>query len=189
MNLSSAIANEQSYISLNPTHGSILKKKQHIFGLVETRVHAALAMPAPLAALGAIFQAFPPLRPCEPRLRRGEMQAVPCGARSNTRLLPASTSQPPPAGTRFVRKYNTGMYLYSSKNGPYIRTRLVTPQEKNKQTGSTTPTDAFAPASTSGRPLGGRAQAGLPLPAPMLTHSRRDPGPKRPRAAGPQTPH
>ena len=125
----------------------------------------------------------------QPRLPRGEMQAVPCGARSNTRLLPASTSQPPPAGIRFVRKYNTGMYLYSSKNGPYIRTRLVTPQEKNKQTGSTTPTDAFAPASTSGRPLGGRAQAGLPLPAPMLTHSRRDPGPKRPRAAGPQTPH
>ena len=63
--------------------------------------HAALAMPATLAALGAIFQAFPALCPCEPRLPRGEMQAVPCGgARSNTRLLPASTSQPPPAGTR-----------------------------------------------------------------------------------------
>ena len=63
-------------------------------------VHAALAMPATLAALGAIFQAFPALCPCEPRLPRGEMQAVPCGARSNARLLPASTSQPPPAGTR-----------------------------------------------------------------------------------------
>ena len=81
-------------------------------GLVETRVHAALAMPATLAALGAIFQASPALCPCEPRLPRGEMQAVPCGARSNTRLLPASTSQPPPAGIRSVRKYNTGIYLF-----------------------------------------------------------------------------
>ena len=30
-------------------------------GLVETRVHAALAVAATLAALGAIFQAFPAL--------------------------------------------------------------------------------------------------------------------------------
>ena len=51
------------------------------------RLHAILA------ALGAIFQAFPALYPCETRLPRGEMQAVPCGARSNTRPLPASTSQ------------------------------------------------------------------------------------------------
>ena len=145
---------------------------QKIFGLVQTRVHAAPAMPATRAALGAIFQAFPALCLCEPRLSRGEMQAVPCGARSNTRLLPASISQPPPAGIRFVRKHNTGMFFGSSKNGPYIQTRLVTPQGKNKHTGSTTPTDAFAPASTSGRPRGGRAQAGLPLSAPMPTHPR-----------------
>ena len=63
-----------------------------IFGLVKTRVHAALAMPAILTALGAIFQAFPALCPYEPRLPRGEMQAAPCGARSNTRLFPASIS-------------------------------------------------------------------------------------------------
>ena len=69
-------------------------------------------MPATLAALGAIFHAFPALCPCEPRLPRGEMQAVPCGARSNTRLLPASTSQPPPAGIRSVRKYNTGVPVF-----------------------------------------------------------------------------
>ena len=83
-----------------------------ICGLIETRVHAALAMHANLGALGAIFQAFPapsPCEPCEPRLPRGEMQDVPCGTRSNTRLLPASTSQPPPAGNRSVREYNTGM--------------------------------------------------------------------------------
>ena len=79
--------------------------------------------------------------------------------------------------------------FFSSKNGPYIRIRLVTPRDKNKHTGSTTPTDAFAPASTSGRPRGGRAQAGLPFSTPMPTHPRRDPGPKRPRAARPQTPH
>ena len=69
-------------------------------------------MPATLATLGAIFQAFPALYSCEPRLPRGEMQAVPCGARSNTQLLPASTSQPPPAGIRSVRKYNTGICLF-----------------------------------------------------------------------------
>ena len=159
------------------------------FDLVETRVHAALAMPAALAALGAIFQAFPALCPCEPRLPRGEMQAVPCGARSNTRLLLASTSQPPPAGIRSARKYNAGIYVFVQENGPYIRTRLVTLQEKNKHTGSTTPTDAFDPASTSGRPRGRRAQADLPLSAPMPTHPRRDPGPQRLRAARSQTPH
>ena len=71
---------------------------KQILGLVETRAHAALAMPATRAALGAIFQASP-LCLCEPRLPRGEMQAVPCGTRSNTRLLPASTSQPPPYTT------------------------------------------------------------------------------------------
>ena len=75
-------------------------------------VHAALAMPATLAAPIAIFQVFPALCPCEPRLPRGVMQAVPCGARSNTRLLLASTSQPPPAGIRSVWKYNTGIGLF-----------------------------------------------------------------------------
>ena len=79
------------------------------FGLVETRVHAALALHATLAALSAIFQAFPAPCPCEARLPRGEIQTVPCGAHSNTRLLADSTSQPPPASIRFVRKYNTGM--------------------------------------------------------------------------------
>ena len=83
-----------------------------ILGLVETRVHAALAMPATLAALGAIFRAFLALCSCEPRIPRGDVQGVPCGARSNTRVLPASTSQPPPAGVRSVRKYNTGIYLF-----------------------------------------------------------------------------
>ena len=83
-----------------------------IVGVVETCVHAALAMPATLAELGAILQAFPALCPCEPRLPRGEMQVMPCGARFNTRLLPASTSQPPPAGIRSVRKYNTGICVF-----------------------------------------------------------------------------
>ena len=44
---------------------------KQIFGLIETRVHAALVMHVTLAALGAIFQAFPALCPCEPRLPRG----------------------------------------------------------------------------------------------------------------------
>ena len=55
---------------------------------------------------------FPALCPCEPRLPRGEMQAVPYGARSNTWLLRASTSQPPPAIIRAVRKYITGICVF-----------------------------------------------------------------------------
>ena len=83
--------------------------QNRLFGLVETCARAALAMPATLAAVGTDFQYFPALCPCEPRLPRGEMQAVLCGARSNTRLLPASTSQPLPAGMRIVQKNNTGV--------------------------------------------------------------------------------
>ena len=182
--LSLAITNKELYI-LEP-YPWFHPAPKTMFGLVETRVHAALAMPATLAALGAIFQAFPAPCPCGPRLPRGEMQAVPCGARSNTRLLPASTSQASPADIRSVRKYDTGICLFVQVNAPYIRTRLVTPQEKNKHTGSTTPTDAFAPASTSGRPRSGRTQAGLPLSAPMpRTHveirDRNGPGRRAPK--------
>ena len=108
--LSLAIASKELYI-LEP-YPWFHSAPQKIFGVVEIRVHAALAMPATLAALGAIFQAFPALCPCEHRLPRGEMQAVPCGARSNTRLLPTSASQPPPAGIRSVRKYNTGICIF-----------------------------------------------------------------------------
>ena len=131
--LSLAVANKDLYIlEPYPWFHSSPKKT---FGLVETRVHAALAMPATLAALCTIFQAFS----CEPRLPRGEMQAVLCDARSDTRRLPASTSQPPSAGIRSVWKYNTRTCVCSSKNGPYIRTRLVTPQEKNKHTSQPRP--------------------------------------------------
>ena len=113
MYLGLAIANTELYI-LEP-YPWLHSAPQKIYGLVETRVHAALVMPATLAALGAIFQAFPALCPCEPRLPRGEMQAVPCGARSNTRLLPASASQPPPAGIRSARKYNVPAYVFLFK--------------------------------------------------------------------------
>ena len=62
--LSLAIANKELYIlepyplsqSAPPKKWPLCPKK---VGLVETCVHAALAMPATLAALGAIFQAFP----------------------------------------------------------------------------------------------------------------------------------
>ena len=105
--LSLPIANKELYI-LEP-YPWFHPGQKYIFGLVETFMHAALAMPATVAALSAIFQAFPALCPCEPRLPRGEMQPAPCGVRSNTRLISASISQPPPAGIRSVRKYNTGI--------------------------------------------------------------------------------
>ena len=80
-------------------------------------------------------------------------------------------------------------FFCSNNNGPFFPTRLVIPQEKRKHTGSTTPTEAFALASTSGSPRDGRALAGLPLSAPMPTHPRRHPRSKRPRVAPLQTPH
>ena len=108
--VSFAIANKALYI-LEPYPWFHSGKKTYIWPGRDSRACCA-AMPATLAALGATFQSFPALCPCEPRLPRGEMQAVPCGARSNTRLLPASTSQPPSAGIRSVRKYNTGIRLF-----------------------------------------------------------------------------
>ena len=76
------------------------------------------AMHATLAALGTILSPIrsgpssPALCLCEPRRPRGEMQAVPCGARSDTRLLPASGAQPRPAQTRSVRAYNPRLNVY-----------------------------------------------------------------------------
>ena len=74
-----------------------------IFGLVETRVHAALEMPATLAALGVIFQALPALYPCE-FSRAERCKPCPVVLVPTLSLLPASTSQPPPAGIRSVRE-------------------------------------------------------------------------------------
>ena len=91
----------RSYISLNPTHGSTLPKKKHLSWSRLACMLRSRCMPPSLSSK------LSPLCPCEPRLPRGEMQAVLCSARSNTRLLPAFPSQSPPAGIRSVRKYNT----------------------------------------------------------------------------------
>ena len=93
IHLSLAIASKELYILEPYPWFRFAPNKKN--GLVETRVHAAPAMPAILAALGVIFQAFPALCPCERRLPHGDIQAVPCGARSNTRLLPASRLSSP----------------------------------------------------------------------------------------------
>ena len=110
--MSLAIANKELYI-LEP-YPWFYSAQKIILGLVETCVYAALAMLATLAALGAIFKAFPALCPCELRLPRGEMQTVPCGARSNSRLLLASTSQPSTAGIRYVGNLIPG-YVFLCK--------------------------------------------------------------------------
>ena len=69
-------------------------------------------MHATLAALGAIFQAFPAQCPCEPPPPRGEVRAVPCGDRFDTRLLGLQLAASPSAQIRPVRKYSSGIYLY-----------------------------------------------------------------------------
>ena len=72
-------------------------------------MHAALAIT--LAARGAIFQAFPVLCPCEPRPPHGEMQAVPCGARSDTRLLGFPLAASPSAQIRYPEIQYRGLSL------------------------------------------------------------------------------
>ena len=115
--------------------------------------HATLTI---LAALCVIFQAFPALCLFNPRRPRGEMQAVPCVARSGTRLLPASTSQSPPVDIRFFRKYTAVIYLYAEvETVLIIFTLLVIPREK--ETPAHPHPDAFARASTGTRPRGGTA--------------------------------
>ena len=142
--------------------------------------------PSPRSAPSS--KAFPALCPCEPRLPPGEMQPVPYGARSNTRLLPAFASQPPPAGIRSVRKYLPGyVFLFKYKRSLHSDTSRYPAKGKKKHTGSTTPTDAFAPALMSGRPRDGRAQAGAPLSAPICSRThveirgRNGPGRRAPK--------
>ena len=101
-------------------------------------MHAAL--PIILAALAAIFRAFSALCLCEPRPPRGEMQAVPCGARSDAAEQPASSSQPldllkSPLPGNIIPGY---IFMLKYKRSLFSRTRLVIPQG-NKRTGSTTP--------------------------------------------------
>ena len=122
-------------------------------------VHATLATHAnlaTLAALGVIFRAFPALRSFEPRRPRRDMQAVPCGARSDTRLLPASASQPPPVDIRSVREYNTWICLYVK-----VKTVLIFSDTSSSPARKETPANphphAFARDSTSTPPRGGRA--------------------------------
>ena len=119
-------------------------------------VHATLAAHATHATLGVIFQAFPALCPFAPRRPRGEMQAVPCGARSDIWLLAASTSQPPPVDIGSVRKFITGTCLHAK-----FKTVLISADTSiysaRKETPAHPHPDAFTPASTSTRPRCGRA--------------------------------
>ena len=148
------------YTSLNPSHGAILPKNKYLAwsslaGMLRSRL-----LPI-LAALGAIFQAFPALCHCEPNLPRGAMQAVPCGAHSNTWLLPASTSQPSPAGICSVRKYCTGICVFvrvktvlTFDHGWIPRKRKINPPSQPRpQTLSLLPDRAAARAAGERRPV------------------------------------
>ena len=147
-------------------------------------------MHATLAALGTIFQASPALCPCEPRRPRGEMQAVPCGARSDTRLLPASSSLSQSGQIRSVQTYNASIYMFIYIYILKVKTVLaflghVQLFPKKRGTGSpgrfrSCPDERAPPR---------RESSGFPLSAPMPTYPRRDPRPKRTRAARPRTPH
>ena len=126
-------------------------------------VHAALAINATLA----IFQASPALCPCEPCRPRGEMQAVPCGARFDTRLLPASSSQPRSPQIRSVRTYNSRIHLYfkgfswADASGP------ARPGRPGRASPSNIPLMSRGPA----RPI--KVSSGGPHPGPAIQFFRR----------------
>ena len=100
-------------------------------------------------------QAFPAPHPSEPRRPRSEMQAVPCGARSDTRLLPASDSQLLSAQILSVRTYNTSIYIFISKTkrSLHFAEKSIYPARKEAPAHP----DDFARARTSAGPRGGRA--------------------------------
>ena len=138
-------------------------------------------MHASLSALGTIFQASPVLCTCEPRRPCGEMQAVPCGARSDTRLFPASGSQARFAQIRSVRTYNTRIYLYFELKTVLTFLGYIELFRKKRSTGSSrrfcSCLDERGPARWE--------NAGFPLSSPIPTYPRRDPGPKQPTPANP----
>ena len=159
----------------------LCSEKNYLLLLFWSRlVHAALAMHATLAALGTIFKASPALCTCEPRHPRGEMQAVPCGARSDTRLFPACGSQPRSAQIRPVRTY----LILKSKRSLHFSDTSSYPARKKAPAHP----DAFARASTNVRPRGGRAPVSPCLHPCPRTHGeiRGRNGPGR-RAREPHT--
>ena len=133
-------------------------------------------MHATLDALGTICQASPALCPCEPRRPRGEMQTVPRGARFDTRLLPASGSQPRSARIRSVRTYNTRIYIYFKVKTVITFCGHVQLSRKKRSSASSRRFGSCLDERWPAR----RESAGFPLSAPMPTYSRRDPGPKWP---------
>ena len=148
-------------------------------------VHAALAMHAILAALGTIFKAASALCTYEPRRPRDELEVVPCGPRSDTRLFPASGTQLRSAYIRPVPTYNKRTFLCFEVQTVLVFLRHVKLSLKKRSTGSPRRFRSCLEERAPAR----RESAGFPLSAPMPTHPRRDPGPKRPWAARPRTPH
>ena len=126
----------------------------------------------------SIRSKLPPLYVREPRRPRGEMQAVPCGARSDTRLLPASGAQPQSAQIRSVRAYNNRLNVYFNVKTVLTFLGHVRLSRKKRSTGSPRHFRSFlaelGPAW--------HETAGLTPCTPWSTHPRRSPGPKRPSA-------
>ena len=123
-------------------------------------------------------QAFPAPHPSEPRRPRSEMQAVPCGARSDTRLLPASGAQPQSAQIRSVRTYKTRLNVYFNVKTVLIFLGHVRLSRKKRSTGSPKSFRSFLAELGPAR----RETAGFTPCAPRRTHPRRNSGPKHPSA-------
>ena len=122
---------------------------------------------------------------CEPHPPRGQMQAVTCGARSDTQLLDLHLEASRICPERVSVYIKPGpVFMLRSKRSIFSRTRIVIPQERN--TDSSTPR-CFRSCLDERAPVR-RESASLTLSAPISTYPRRYPGPKRPRAARPQTP-
>ena len=172
---------------MNPTHGTTLF--HFFFFVVAVLVEIRACCPRDACyPRYTIFKAFPPLCTCESRRPRGEMQAVPCGARSDARLFrPPARNLDPLRSAISGRIMRGSIFILMSKRYNCSTDILgdVQLSRKKRNTGSRrrfrSCLDEREPAR---RPI-----AGFPLSAPTPTYPRRGPGQKRPRAAHPRTPH
>ena len=158
MYLSLAIANMKLYILEPYPRFHSVQKKYLAWSKLACMLRLRCLPPAPRSA--ASTKLSPLYFPVRPISRAERCKSCPVA------LVPTlGCSRPlPPSllllASALSENMIPGYVLCSCKNNPYIRTRLVTPQEKNNHTGSTTPTDLRFRSCLDERPPARRESAG-----------------------------
>ena len=160
---------------MNPTHGSTLPPEKYLAWsrlacMLRSRRLPSSPRSAPSPKLSLLYVPVSPVSRAE-RCKPCPVALVSTLGRSRSLSLSLILLASALSGN-IITGY---VFFFKQKRSLHADTSSY-PARQNKHTGPTTPTDAFAPASTSGHLRGRRAQVGLPLSAPMPTHPRRDPG-------------